>query len=52
MSFTVIVKQEAHQDTIEAYNYYEGKQSGLGEMFLEALLHRYQELAEHPTYYS
>ena len=52
MSFTVIVKQEAHQDTIEAYNYYEEKQSGLGEMFLETLRHRYHELAEHPTYYS
>lgn len=52
MSFTVIVKQEAHQDTIDAYNYYEEKQPGLGERFLEALIQRYQELAEHPTYYS
>jgi len=52
MPFTVVVKQEAHQDTLEAYDYYEGKQSGLGERFLEALLRHYQELADHPTYYS
>ena len=52
MSFTVIVKEEAHQDTIEAYNYYEEKLVGLGERFLEALQQRYHELSEHPTFYS
>jgi len=34
MSFTVIVKKEAHQDTIDAYNYYEEKLTGLGKDFL------------------
>ena len=52
MSFTVIVKQEAHQDTVEAYNYYEEKQTGLGERFLDALQQRYKELAANPTFYS
>ena len=52
MPFTVIVKEEAHQDTIEAYNYYEEKSAGLGEMFLEALQQRYRELSEAPTFYS
>ena len=51
MSFTV-VKKEAHQDTIDAYNYYEQKQSGLGEKFLESLLERYTDLSKHPTHYS
>jgi plasmid stabilization system protein ParE len=51
MPFTVVVKQEAHQDTIEAYNYYEQKQPGLGERFLKALFKRYGELANHPDFY-
>lgn len=52
MAFTVSIKQEAHDDTIEAYNYYEEKQHGLGERFLQSLSKKYQELAEHPTFYS
>ena len=52
MSFTVIVKQEAHQDTIDAYNYYEEKLTGLGERFLAALQQRYKELSANPTFYS
>src|SRR5258706_2423484 len=52
MSFTVVVKEEAHQDTIDAYNYYEEKQLGLKERFLESLLERYTDLSEHPTHYS
>ena len=52
MSFTVIVKEEAHQDTIEAYNYYEKKVAGLGVRFLEALQQRYSEISENPTFYS
>ena len=44
MSFTVIVKEEAHQDTIEAYNYYEKKAAGLRVRFLEALQQRYNEI--------
>ncbi len=51
MSFTVIVKQEAHQDTIDAYNYYEEKLTGLGERFLDALQQRYKELSANPTFY-
>jgi hypothetical protein len=52
MSFTVIVKQEAHQDTVEAYNYYEEKLMGLGERFLDALQQRYAALSVNPTFYS
>ena len=52
MSFIVIVKQEAHQDTIDAYDFYEAKLSGLGERFLNALQQRYTELSANPTFYS
>jgi toxin ParE1/3/4 len=52
MAFTVIVKQGATQDAVEAYNYYETKQPGLGEKFIKALIKRYRELANNPTFYS
>jgi plasmid stabilization system protein ParE len=52
MPFNVIVKEEAHKDALEAYNYYEEKSPGLGERFLEALQLRYIELSRNPTYYS
>ena len=52
MPFTVIVKEEAHQDTVVAYNYYEEKSAGLGERFLTALQQRYNELSNQPSFYS
>ena len=52
MAFTVVIKEEAHQETIEAFNYYEQKQPGLGERFLESLQERYHQLSEHPANYS
>jgi hypothetical protein len=52
MSFSVIVKQEAHQDTLDAYNYYEEKLTGLGDRFLDALQQRYKELSVNPTFFS
>lgn len=52
MSFTVIVKQEAHQDIIEAFNYYKEKSPGLGERFLQSLQQRYNDLSENPNFYS
>lgn len=52
MSFTVIVKQEAHQDTLDACNYYEEKLTGLGEWFLDALQQRYSQLSVNPTFNS
>ena len=48
MGFQVLIKQEAHEDALAAYNYYEEKQAGLGERFLESLLNRYRQLSENP----
>ena len=50
--YTVLIKNEAVEDTIEAYNYYEQKRVGLGEQFLEALKLRYTDLSLHPHHYS
>ena len=52
MSFKLIIKQEAHLDTIDAYNYYEENQLGLGEKFLLSLQKRYEDLIKHPNNYS
>ena len=49
MSFTVIVKQEAHEDALAAYDYYEEKQPGLGERFLTELQKTYLQLAGLPS---
>lgn len=52
MLYQVFIKEGAHQDVIEAYNYYEEKQQGLGDRFLDALSKRYYDLMLHPTHYS
>ena len=52
MNFEVIIKAEAHLDVWVAYEYYEEKQPGLGELFLEALDDVYRSIANHPTHYS
>ena len=52
MTFTVIIKQEAYNDIKEAYDYYEYKQIGVGEVFLNALQKRFDDLSKSPNNYS
>ncbi len=51
MAYTVIVKQEAVNDAVDAYEYYQKKQPGLGERFLDVLAERYLDLSLHPSHY-
>ncbi len=51
MSYQLIIREEAHLDAKEAYNYYEEKSPGLGERFLQELIQRYKDIIEHPEYY-
>ena len=51
MSHQLIIREEAHSDTLEAYRYYEEKSPGLGERFLQELIQRYSEITDHPEYY-
>jgi hypothetical protein len=51
MYFKVIVTKEAHNDTLEAYLYYEEKHNGLGERFLDVLQLCYQSLSRQPENY-
>ena len=51
MSYQLIIRDEAHLDSLEAYNYYEENSPGLGERFVQELVQRYNDIAEHPEYY-
>jgi len=52
MEYNIIISIEAEKDTNEAYCYYENRQSGLGDRFLNELSEFYKKLKEHPKYYS
>ncbi|NCU06272.1 MAG: type II toxin-antitoxin system RelE/ParE family toxin, partial [Chitinophagaceae bacterium] len=51
MLFHVIVTRHAHHDALEAYRYYEEKQQGLGERFLNNLEDCFSALSTHPEHY-
>ena len=52
MPYDLVIKQEAVEDATEAYIYYQEKQTGLGERFLNALKEAYEKLQYHPQHYS
>jgi len=52
MPYQLIIREEAHFDAKEAYTYYEEKSPGLGDRFLEELIHRFNDIILHPEYYS
>lgn len=51
MTYKLAILKSAAQDTLEAYNYYEGLQQGLGDRFLTEVLERYNDIIKHPKYY-
>lgn len=52
MSYKVVIKSEAHHDVVSAYGYYETKQLGLGESFLEAFDSSCADFSMNPSHYS
>ncbi len=52
MAYTLVVNEEAQDDALEAYLYYEDRLAGLGERFLKELTLRYQLITENPQHYS
>jgi len=52
MTFNVFIKAEAHEDAVTAFLYYEEKQYGLGEKFLNSLHNKYSDISLHPYNYS
>ncbi len=52
MEYEIIISTAAENDTEESYIFYEKKQPGLGERFLNELAENYNKLKLHPTHYS
>lgn len=52
MEYNIIISIGASEDTNDAYTFYEDQQRGLGDRFLDELMHFYKKLKHHPAYYS
>ncbi|HYD22332.1 MAG TPA: type II toxin-antitoxin system RelE/ParE family toxin [Flavipsychrobacter sp.] len=52
MSCNLIIKEEARQDMLQAYLYYEQERNGLGDLFLTMLEDRFTAISQHPEFYS
>jgi hypothetical protein len=48
MKYALVLKEEAAQETIEAFLWYEVRSLGLGESFLEELEECYNRVVQHP----
>jgi plasmid stabilization system protein ParE len=51
MKYYFIIKEEANQEIIESYLYYETKSQGLGEKFLENLEIYFDRIQKYPKHY-
>jgi len=51
MSYTYHLHPLAVEDYTEAYAYYEGKQTGLGERFLKAVRFKIEDIVQQPENY-
>ncbi|QJP34266.1 type II toxin-antitoxin system RelE/ParE family toxin [Nonlabens sp. Ci31] len=51
MKCSLEIKDEANLETIEAYLYYEGKRTGLGEEFLEHLSIYFERITTNPKHF-
>jgi hypothetical protein len=52
MTFKLIIKEEAQLEVIEAFLYYEGKQNGLGDLFLDHLNSYFKWIRNYPFHFS
>lgn len=52
MTFKLIIKEEAQLEIIEAFLYYEGKQNGLGDLFLDHLNSYFKWIRNYPFHFS
>lgn len=52
MTYTLVIKEEARQDMLAAYLYYEEQQVDLGERFLSEVQKCFEDLSLHPEFYS
>ena len=52
MLYNLIIKEEAKQDMMDAFLYYEDKQAGLGDQFLHQVELLLKKIANTPQYFS
>lgn len=52
MSYPYRLHEQAHEEYIAAYEWYEIRQKGLGERFANSVEKRLNQISEHPEYYS
>jgi hypothetical protein len=52
MTFKLIIQEEAQLEVIEAFLYYEGKQNGLGDLFLDHLNSYFKWIRNYPFHFS
>jgi len=52
MAYKLIISPGATQDIFEAFEYYQKKEAGLGNRFLNELEDFYKKLKKNPTFYS
>jgi|ERR1043165_1847755 plasmid stabilization system protein ParE len=51
MSFQVVIEQKAEQEFIEAVNFYDGRQPGVGQRFARDLLDFFEVVCKSPERY-
>jgi len=51
MAYSYRFNQQSHDEYIEAYEWYELKQKGLGDKFMNCVDKRLEQIKEHPEYY-
>lgn len=51
MSYTFLLNEKAHDEFIEAVEWYELRQTGLGFRFMESVEKRLHQISEHPEYF-
>ncbi len=52
MAYQYQLHEQAHNEYLDAYEWYELKQKGLGYRFMAAVGNKINKIAEHPEYYS
>jgi hypothetical protein len=51
MSYPLKLHEKAHHEYIAAYEWYELKQTGLGNRFMESVENMLNRISEHPEYF-
>ena len=52
MPYPYTLHEQAHDEYIDAYEWYEEKTEGLGKKFMDCVERKLQQISDHPEYYS